>query len=50
MNRRQLLIAGAALTLGNELRFQYVQTRENPAVIRYDLMVEHIPSPHGHGS
>ena len=41
-------IAGAALTLGNELRFQYVQTGKPFKAVRYDLMPEKVPSPHGH--
>ena len=36
-------IAGAALTLGNELRFQYVQTSDQFCPVRYDLLMERIP-------
>jgi hypothetical protein len=37
-------IAGAALTLANELRFQYVQTTKPFSPIRYDLVMEKIPT------
>lgn len=38
-------IAGATLTLGNQLRFQYVQTGGQKKVIFYDLVSDEIPRP-----
>lgn len=41
-------IAAAALTLNNELRFQYVQTGKPFATVPYDLVKEELPGPHPH--
>ena len=41
-------IAAAALTLNNEMRFQYVQTGKPFGVVPYDLINEELPGPHPH--
>lgn len=41
-------IAGAALTMNRELRFQYVQTNAPYEALTYRLVYELPPSPHGH--
>jgi hypothetical protein len=41
-------IAGAALTMNRELRFQYVQTNSPFEAITYQLTFDQPPSPHGH--